>query len=347
MRVNGIDVLRDILYSNKDIGYTVVMHDFFIDRIVRLVISPEVLLSMMKGKIEAGGGSIRSIEQIEMKGGNGVNLAYAIAMLGARCRLITIADDYGKGILEHTFKGLSNVDLIILEGRQGYTLALEFSDSGRVANVMLSDVGDNAYFGADRLKGLEHMLDSASCIAVVNWASNLKGTELTERVFNTNSALHFLDPADLGYRGKEFVDAILEGRFRPDVLSINENEARIIANALMLEPLPYNYSMDDVARLCRDIASTLAIQVDLHTPIFSATSDGKDHEGVRAFKVDAMIATGAGDVWDAADILGYLYGMDDHIRLLFANASAAYYVGNARVPALDDVLCFIKHMYRE
>ncbi len=340
MGLNDINVLTDILHSNKDIGYTVVMHDFFIDRIVRLGISPEVLLSIMKGKIEAGGGSVRGIEQVEMKGGNGVNLAYAMAMLGARCKLVTIADDYGKGILEHTFKGLSSVDLIILEGKQGYTLALEF-DSGRVVNVMLSDVGDNAYFGADRLEGLEHMLDGASCVAVVNWASNLKGIELTERAFSTKSALHFLDPADLGDRGKEFINAILEGRFRPDVLSINENEARIIANALMLEPLPYNYSIDDVARVCREVASTLAIQVDLHTPIFSATSDGKYHEGVRAFKVNPMIATGAGDVWDAADIVGYLYGMDDHTRLLFANASAAYYVENARAPALDDVLCFI------
>ncbi|GBC73859.1 hypothetical protein HRbin04_01266 [archaeon HR04] len=330
----GID-----LSSVRNIGYTVAMHDFFIDRIVRLRgISPDDLLSSMKGKIEAGGGSIRGIEQVEMKGGNAVNLAYALAMLDARCKLITVADDYGRMMLRHTFTGLSNVDLILLNGKQGYTVSLEFV-YGRVANVMLSDVGDNAYFGADRLEGLEYILSNASCVAVVNWASNMKGTELAEKAFNTSSrALHFIDTADLGGRGKEFVDAILEGRFRLDVLSMNENEARIVANTLELEPLPYNYSIDDVARLCRGIASTLAIRVDLHTPICSATSDGKDHEEVRAFKVDSKIATGAGDVWNAADILGYLCKMDDHTRLFFANASAAYYVENAIAPTLDDVL---------
>ncbi|MEO9365023.1 MULTISPECIES: carbohydrate kinase family protein [Candidatus Nitrosocaldus] len=344
-----MDLGIDLPSALKNIGYTVAMHDFFIDRIVRLGgISPDGLLSSMKGKIEAGGGSIRGIEQVEMKGGNAVNLAYALAMLDARCKLVTVADDYGRMMLRHTFTGLSNVDLILLNGKQGYTVSLEFVDGSRVANVMLSDLGDNAYFGADRLEGLEGVLSNAACIAVVNWTSNMKGTELAEKAFSTSSrALHFIDPADLGGRGKEFADAILEGRFRLDVLSMNENEARIVANTLELEPLPYNYSMDDVARLCRGIASTLAIRVDLHTPICSATSDGKDHEEVRAFKVDPRIATGAGDVWDAADILGYLCKMDDHTRLLFANASAAYYVKNAIAPTLDDVLSLVSSMGNE
>ncbi|MEM4635834.1 MAG: carbohydrate kinase family protein [Candidatus Nitrosocaldus sp.] len=341
--MNGLDLGIDLPSALRNIGYTVVMHDFFIDRIVRLGrLSLDDLLLSMKGKIEAGGGSIRGIEQVEIKGGNAVNLAYALAMLDARCKLITIADDYGKGILRNTFQDLSNIDLIVLNGKQGYTVSLEFVDGSRVANVMLSDVGDNAYFGADRLEGFEYILSNASCIAVVNWASNMKGRELVEKAFSTaRSALHFIDPADLASRGKEFVDTMLERAFRLDVLSINENEARIVADALMLEKLPYVYSMDDVARLCRDIASRLAIRVDLHTPICSVTSDGKDSEGVRAFKVDVRIATGAGDVWDAADILAYLCKMDDHTRLLFANASAAYYVENAKAPALDDVLSLV------
>lgn len=344
-----MDLHIDISSILKDRGYTVVMHDFFIDRIVRLdpSITLEMLISSMKEKIEAGGGSIRGIEQVEMKGGNAVNLAYALAMLGARCKLITIADDYGKGILRHVFSGLSNVDIIMPEGRQGYTTSFEFANhSGRggMANVMLSDVGDNAYFGAERLEGLEDVLSSASCVALVNWASNMKGRELAEKAFNTaKNALHFMDPADLGKRGKEFVDMLNEGRFRLDVLSINENEARIIGDALGIERLPYNYSMADVAKHCKGIASTLGIRVDLHTPICSVTSDGKDTVHAKAFKVNARIATGAGDVWDAADIAGYLCSMDDNARLLLANASAAYYVGNARVPGLRDVLSFVKN----
>lgn len=340
-----LDDTINIQSALRSRGYTVVMHDFFIDRVVRLgSISPEMLLTMVKGKVEVGGGSIRGIEQVEMKGGNAVNLAYALAMLDAKCRLITMADGYGSGILRQVFSGLDGVDLVVLEGRQGYTLALEFpAGSGRVANVMLSDVGDNACFGADRLEGLEPIISSASCIAVVNWASNMKGTELAGKAFSTSSsALHFIDPADLGDRGKEFVHAILEGMLRPDVLSINENEARIVARALGIEPMPYNYSMDDVARQCKSIASTLGMRVDLHTPICSATSDGKGSSHAGALRVSAArIATGAGDVWDAADIVGYLCDMDDYARLLFANASAACYVSSARVPRLDDVLSLV------
>jgi ribokinase len=47
---------------------------------------------------------------------------------------------------------------------------------------------------------------------------------------------------------------------------------------------------------------------------------------VHAVKVEPKILTGAGDVWDAADIIGYIAGLDPRERLLFANAAASLYV---------------------
>ncbi len=318
----------------------VVMHDFFIDRIVRVdYADPDNLFNAVKGKILAGGGSIRGLEQYEIKGGNAVNLAYALSMLNVRCRLITVADDYGSNILSNTFSSMRNVDLTVVKGKQGYTTSLEFNLNGKIVNVMLSDVGDNACFGSDKLKGLEYLFKDTSCIAVVNWASNARGSELASYAFSLESrALHFIDPADISGREEEF--ATMLRSCDADILSINENECRLLCKALGLydHMLPYSYSIEDVVNACKGIASKLSISVDVHTPICSATSyGGKECYYAKSLKVDSKVATGAGDVWDAGDIVGYLCRLEQYDRLMFANACAALYVKNATVPRLEDV----------
>ena len=47
---------------------------------------------------------------------------------------------------------------------------------------------------------------------------------------------------------------------------------------------------------------------------------------MHAIKVEAKTLTGAGDSWDAADMLGYLAGLDPRERLLFANCCSSLYV---------------------
>lgn len=333
LNITNIDEIDSKLYSS----HIVVMHDFFIDRIVRVGSEIDLLFNTIREKILAGGGSIRGLEQYEIKGGNAVNLAYALCMLDARCRLVTIADDYGSSLLTNTFSGMNNIEVITIKGKQGYTVSLEFNGK---ANVMLSDVGDNAYFGYDRIKGLEHLFTNVACIAIVNWASNIKGNELASYVFNRDSnALHFIDPADIGSRGKELVDML--GSCRVDVLSINENECRVLCNTLGLDMLPYNYSLDDVIRSCKSIASELDLSIDVHTPKYSVTSCKGEVSYAECFKVDARVLTGAGDAWDAGDIIGYICNFDSYSRLVFANACAALYVKNCSMPRLKDVYEFI------
>ena len=62
-----IDKLRHL----STIGSIVVMHDFFIDRIIRLE-SKEDLFDMVNEKAKVGGGSIRGIPTTDIKGGNAV-----------------------------------------------------------------------------------------------------------------------------------------------------------------------------------------------------------------------------------------------------------------------------------
>jgi ribokinase len=73
-------------------------------------------------------------------------------------------------------------------------------------------------------------------------------------------------------------------------------------------------------------------------------SNGKEVEFVKSFQIQPKFVTGAGDVWDAANLLGYLANLNPLERLGFANAAASLYVGNSLgiPPTMDEVLSFVK-----
>jgi len=321
------------------------MHDFFIDRIVRLN-DLDSLFDAANSKIDTGGGSIRGIEQTEVKGGNAVNTAYALAKLGARTSLITVSDVFGSTILKNAFLPFRNSKVILTNGVQGYTISFEVVKNKGKANVMISDVGDMGNFGADKLGKRElNLIRGASAIMISNWASNLKGTELALKAFKSASknALCFLDPADISTRKNDFKECLDKLANYLDILSVNENEGRLLMGSLGIEALPMNYSDEDVGAAAKELADKLSLTVDVHTPLGVATSNGRETVFVQSFDVDVKITTGAGDVWDAADILGYLCKLDASDRLLFANACAALYVSNASAdtPRLKEVVSFI------
>ncbi|MGH9933486.1 MAG: carbohydrate kinase family protein [Nitrososphaerales archaeon] len=338
-------MLQNLQKRIKSLKPVVVMHDFFIDRIVQLN-DLDSLLDAASAKIESGGGSIRGIEQTEIKGGNAVNVAYALAKLGAKTSLITIADSYGSGILKNAFLPFKDSKLIVKNGTQGYTISLEVSKNKGKANVMISDVGDTGNFGADRLGKRElSLIQSAPAVMITNWASNMKGTELALKAFKTSKkdALCFLDPADISTRRDDFKNSLMKLGVHLDILSINENECRLLLQSLTLGPLPMGYSSEDVGDAAKKLAEKLSITVDVHTPRGAATSTGSETVFVQSFDVGVRITTGAGDVWDAADVIGYLCKLDASDRLLFANACSALYVSSedASAPALKEVLAFI------
>src|ERR671927_454637 len=84
------------------VGSIVVMPDFFVDRIIRLE-SKEKLFDGLTEKAKSGGGSIRGVSTVDIKGGNAVNVAYCLAKLGLTVNLFTVADDFGKSVLNSVF----------------------------------------------------------------------------------------------------------------------------------------------------------------------------------------------------------------------------------------------------
>jgi ribokinase len=312
------------------VGSIAVMPDFFIDRIIRLE-SKEKLFDALAEKAKRGGGSVRGVPTADVKGGNAVNVAYCLAKLGVRVTLFTVADEIGAGIIRQAFSQFGDrVTLRISAGKCGLTTAFEFPHEDTRVNVMMSDIGDNASFGPERIDSEADrvLLKNADGVMVVNWASNQKGTELAEHAFrNSPSAFHFIDPADVETRKKDFCNSLEKLAGMTDCLSMNENECNSLADVLGLgHVLGSAYGADEVKLAAKKLAEKIGISTDLHTKAGAAWSNGRESVFVHTIRVDAKNLTGAGDSWDAADIVGHLAGLDPRERLLFANCCASLYV---------------------
>ena len=332
------------------IGSIVVMHDFFVDRIIRLE-SKENLFGALSEKAKVGGGSIRGIPTADVKGGNAVNIAYSLAKLGAKVSLFTVADEMGSIMIRQTFAQFGDkVTLRIANGRTGLTTCFEFPHEGTRVNVMVSDVGDNESFGSERISSEADrtILKNADGVMVVNWATNINGTELAEFSFkNSPSAFHFLDPADIETRKHDFRDSLAKLSGVTDCLSINENECNSLADALGFgQLLGCVYSVEEVKQAAKRISEGVGISTDLHTKVGAAWSNGKESAFAHSIKVDAKRLTGAGDTWDAADIIGYLAGLHPQERLLFANCCASLYIRdpNGEPPSMNKAFEMIERV---
>lgn len=326
----------------------VTMPDFFLDRILTLESQNEFFQSIVN-KIGVGGGSIRGIPTVDRKGGNAANIAYSIAKLGGRVAFFTVGDRIAKSMIENTFQKFGeNAEVMIAEGQQGKTTSMELyenTEGDSRVNVMLSDVGDNADFGKGRINTHNHIniLNRADAVIVANWASNLKGTELMKFAFESSpKALHFVDPADFQLRKEEFVEILAVLANQIDVLSINENECNTLGSSLGLGTLlPWqSYTRQEIKDAALKLSEKTGISIDIHTKLGSAWSNGKDSEIVPAIRSEIKTLTGAGDVWDAADIIAYLAGLDPIDRLTFANAASSLYIRNqfAESPTLEEVV---------
>jgi ribokinase len=344
--VEIIDKLKQL----SIIGSIVVMPDFFVDRIIRLE-SKENLFDMLTEKAKVGGGSFRDIPTTDIKGGNAVNVAYCLAKLGAKVSLFTIADELGTTMIRQAFSQFGDkVSLRIANGRNGLTTSFEFPYEDTHVNVMVSDIGDNANFGSERISSEadKTILKNADGVMVVNWASNLRGTELAEFSFkNSPSAFHFLATADIETRKHDFRDSLVKLASLTDCLSINENECNSLADALgfgrLLGP---SYSANEVKVVAKRIAERVGISTDLHTKIGSAWSNGKETAFAHTINVEAKRLTGAGDTWDAAAIIGYLVGLHPQERLLFANCCSSLYVRdpNGEPPSMNKVFELVERV---
>jgi ribokinase len=322
----------------------VLMPDFFLDRIVNLNQTPQAFCQSINEVVQRKGGSIDQVPQVDLRGGNAVNVASALAALGAKVTAIVCTSSLGLQLLQHHFRNAS-VDLSRVKvcPNASITTAIEFTTENGKANVMIRDTGSLADFGpADLTESDYQFVEEADYVCVFNWAGTLKhGTELAQTVFRRakakGKAKTFLDTADpTPNRTKiaEFSAGVLQGSL-VDILSMNENEAVTYASLFSNEVLEQRkqrgkVELGELALLSAQIlAKHLSARIDLHTTDFSLTVSKNGDFLAPAFKVQAVRATGAGDAWDAANIYGDANNLPHESRLLLANAAAACYLSDA------------------
>jgi ribokinase len=341
--------LRSSFLSLPSSGPISVLPDYFVDRFVKIQSIDDLLLAIKRKSHEGGGGSLRGIPQFEGKGGNAVNVAFSLGKFGAQVNLLAIADSLAAETLRATFHSFPNVRLYIINGKTGYTIAFEFQDDGRPVNVMVSDTGALAEFdGLVIPDSTLNLICSGKIVSVVNWAANRKGNELCSRVYSrakSAGASTFFDPADvaeLSHNIPELKKKIFD-RHLVDYISLNDNEIRIFCKILSNYSLPYDYSESDLRLGAKLISDMTDATIDVHTRTICLTCKSNECMSALCYNVPQRVVTGAGDVWDAADIVGHLLGWKAEWRLKFANAAAGFYVSreDPESPNFEQVLDFM------
>ncbi len=318
----------------------VVMPDFFLDRLVNLPFSLKEFAENLENAAKRKGGSIDGVRQTEIRGGNAINTASALALLGVKVTPIVCTSTLGLQLIKFylTSKKVDFSHIKILD-KTSMTTSLEIKTENGIVNIMLRDVGSLEDFGPQDLDSKDfEAIENADYVCVFNWAGTRHfGTELAKTVFQHVKAKGkgktYYDTADPTPNKEKIPQLVKEVLMsgHVDVLSLNENEAICYASYISseIEKMRKKLRFEELAKeSARILASHISARVDLHTTKFSATFTKKHEETVPAFKVPVLRATGAGDSWNAGNILGDAYELPDGCRLTLANAVAAYYISN-------------------
>jgi sugar/nucleoside kinase (ribokinase family) len=340
----------------------VTMPDFFLDRLVSYEGDIKHFYEELVAVAKREGGSVDCVEQTELRGGNAANTAVALASLDAKVHPIIFTSQFGLHLLKFYFKPLG-VDLshVKTDGQTSITTAVEFSSRRGKVNVMLRDLGSLADFSFDHLDPEDFdLLREAEYVCVFNWAgTRCYGTELAEGVFRyvkeEGKGKTYYDTADPNPNKKE-IPRLMKKLFLSDlvdILSVNENEAVTYASQLNereVKKIQKKMTADELTKECgRILAENLSARIDLHTSSFAASFTKNCKTVVPAFNVPVLRTTGAGDAWNAGNILGDACGLADADRLALANAVAAYYISNSKAehPNIIQLRKFLERMLNQ
>jgi sugar/nucleoside kinase (ribokinase family) len=349
------ELLRLLNKAPEEIS-VVVMPDFFLDRLITLKQTPAEFVAALRKVASRKGGSIDGISQTDIRGGNAINLTSALAALGVRVTPIVCTNKLGFQQLSFHLNPY-NVDtshVKVLE-RASVTTALEFKSEGGKANVMIRDLGSLADFGPEDVDDADYrLIEGADYVCLFNWAGTRNfGTELAQTVFQRTKAkgkgktyYDTADPTPNKEKIPEFIEKILKTS-GVDILSLNENEAVTYASYFGNKMASGNVKLSLAASAmesARVLATHCSARIDLHTTAFSATVTKKGEVVVPAFKVKPLRATGAGDAWNAGNIIGDASQLPPECRLTLANAVAACYISSldGSHPSREQVMRFLE-----
>lgn len=340
-----VSELKKTLTHAKPEFKVVVMPDFYLDYILTYPGKLEDLTASFLEVAQRGGGNLLGWGHTVGRGGNASNVVAQLSKLGCDVVPIIETDELGRMVMQHFLKGV-DLSHVRTTGTMSRTMSFETEHSGRRVNIMVSDPGSLSDFGSEKLTQEDKQLISqADFVCVLNWNQNLKGTDLAEKVFSIakeeGKAVTFFDPGDPALRAGA-IDGLNQKVLTPglvDVLSVNENELMHLAKGVAEDTSEIEGGEDPLFGAA-SVFSMMIPRVDLHTPEFSATFVDGQRVRVPCAKIKPAKVTGAGDVWNAADIYAQGVGLGHKDRLIFANAAGAAYLEGRGLepPTLGEVV---------
>jgi sugar/nucleoside kinase (ribokinase family) len=276
--------------------------------------------------------------------------------LGAKVTPIICTDKNGINKIKSILKK-PNLDLshIKIKDRASITTSIELLEDNQKINIMLRDLGDLENFSPlDLNEKDENVIKKADYVCIFNWAGTKNyGSELAKKIFlmvkKTGNGKTYYDTADPNSNKKkipELIEGVLKSNFL-DILSLNENEAITYASTIdvNIQKRKKSKRIDNLSlEAARVLADKLNSRIDLHTSKFAATITKKKEVLVPTFKINPCRTTGAGDSWNAGNILGDMNCLSNQSRLIIANAVSACYLLNPKgeYPTKKTLLRFIK-----
>ncbi len=344
--------LISILENPPAVLRPIILPDFFVDHFVVLPTYGDFVKSL-EALAKQGGGNLIGSEQFIRRGGNCVNTASALHVLGLDPRMIVTTDEYGASLLDALASPGLDKSHVHRDGRLSTTVSLETNFKGRKINLMISDSGSASSFGYDSLTDSDlELIRSCGLVALVNLNHNHRGADLARALFrqvrDTSSSITFMDIGDPSSNPELVIplvrDVISEGLV--DILGANENEIGWLAWALSGQDDRWRAMVSHPTEWiagARKVSQETGVKIDLHTPLFSAAVNSDEVISAPSFRVESKVVCGAGDAWNAGDIYGLLLDLTPSDRIVLANAIAALYVSSptASHPSRQELITFL------
>lgn len=311
--------------------------DLFLDHFVQIP-DWEAADQRVRKALERGGGNLLDTPQAIHPGGNAANTAWQLARLDVRVQLAGITGPELVPLFVATL-GRDGVDLACVDAIGTPSLTTVLSVGDPPANAMMNAPGALAGLGPEDLTpDVQARIEAADAMLVANWASMAEhGTAFVAKALQTAARAgtrSYLDAADPSERSEDDRAGLLEAleRTPPDVWAMNEHEAARFAGA------------EDPQVAGRALAKRTGATVDVHTHGHATSFGSAAPVEVAAFEAETVHrATGAGDAFNAGNLLGYLLELDADERLALAHAVAGCHVSRdqRRPPGPADVLAFL------
>lgn len=258
-------------------------------------------------------------------GGCASNFAKAVGRLGMPVRLIgKVGGDVFGDFLKGDFTG---VDLRLLTGSgTGVTVAITFEDSTR---SFITYPGSNSELG---LGDIDFNLIEGRCLHIASFfLQGLRGdtSRIIDYAHDRGMKVSFdtgWDPRGWSREDTRLVQDILH---EVDIFFPNTSEGRAITGAV---------DEKDVCDRLLDMGPEIIALKRGKRGCYIVTGD--ETHTLQPVRVETVDTTGAGDVFDAAFIFGYLRGWNLEKTGKFANAAAALSTtgyGTGKYPTEDEV----------